>query len=184
MEQAALKQITSRQVSTRLIVIALITLSALAYGFGQGPWRQASEKELEKTIPRKAPVVNERIETELRSASGVRDSHGNSIAAAVLITAGYSAEGKYSHYFVTQVPLQIATFSLAPGEYIFGSNRANDDTLTVTFYEAATGKQIGSVDAKRDPKRNGVRAVLVNPPADGKGSIRIGRFAFDYSVSK
>ena len=76
-------------------------------------WRVASEPELKKVIPARAPVIKENIETEFRTASGVTDGRGKFIAGVVMITAGYSAEGKYSHFFIAQVPVQIADFSLS-----------------------------------------------------------------------
>src|SRR5262252_5663926 len=164
----------------KAIFLSLLLLTAAPYASGQAVWRPATEKELEKAIPKKAPVVNEHIETEMRSASGVTDGHGKFIAAVVLITAGYSAEGKYSYFFTTQVPITIGDTTLSPGEYLFGSRPVQGDTLTVTLYEAATGKQLGSIDAKRETKHTGVRQIQVAPPQDGKGLIRIGRFAFDY----
>ncbi|HMH45958.1 MAG TPA: hypothetical protein VK557_20890, partial [Pyrinomonadaceae bacterium] len=80
-------------------------------------WRAATEPELRKLIPARAPVVKENIETEFRTASGVTDGRGKFIAGVVMITAGYSAEGKYSHFFITQTPLKLGTMLLAPGEY-------------------------------------------------------------------
>ncbi len=62
-------------------------------------WHSASEEELKSLIPARAPVISERIETEFRTASGITDGKGHAIAGVVLITAGYSADGKYSHYF-------------------------------------------------------------------------------------
>jgi len=70
-------------------------------------WRQATEAELASVLPSRAPVVGEHIETEMRTASGIVDGHGRFIAGVVLITAGYSAEGKYSHYLLVQAPIQI-----------------------------------------------------------------------------
>ena len=96
-------------------------------------WRVASEPELRKVIPARAPVIKENIETEFRTASGVTDGRGKFIAGVVMITAGYSAEGKYSHFFIAQVPVQIADFSLEPGEYVFGYQRKTPDSITVTF---------------------------------------------------
>ena len=55
--------------------------------------------ELRSVIPARAPVISERIETEFRTASGITDGNCHFIAGVVTITAGYSAEGKYSHYF-------------------------------------------------------------------------------------
>ena len=60
------------------------------------------------------------------------------IAGVVLITAGYSADGKYSHFFLTQVPLKIGNFRLAPGSYLIGWEH-EDDALNVKFYEPAPG---------------------------------------------
>ena len=51
----------------------------------------------------------------MRTASGIIDSHGKLIAGVVLITAGYSADGKYSHYFLVQSPINIGDAALAPG---------------------------------------------------------------------
>ncbi len=66
-------------------------------------------------IPARAPVISERIETEFRTASGITDGKGHSIAGVVLITAGYSADGKYSHYFVSQVPLKVRRLPASAG---------------------------------------------------------------------
>ncbi len=87
---------------------------------GVGGWHNASEEELRALIPARAPVISERIETEFRTASGITDGKGHSIAGVVLITAGYSADGKYSHYFVSQVPLKVGDFLLPPGQYLLG----------------------------------------------------------------
>jgi hypothetical protein len=57
-------------------------------------WRQATPAELASVLPSRAPVESEHIETEMRTASGIVDEHGRFIAGVVLITAGYSAEGK------------------------------------------------------------------------------------------
>ena len=91
-------------------------------------------------IPARAPVISERIETEFRTASGITDGNGHFIAGVVMITAGYSAEGKYSHYFLVQAPLRVGTIDLAPGDYVFGWTRSQD-ALKVSFYQAPTGKR-------------------------------------------
>ena len=77
-------------------------------------WRQATPAELALVLPSRAPVESEHIETEMRTASGIVDEHGRYIAGVVLLTAGYSADGKYSHYLVVQAPLRIGDFTLAP----------------------------------------------------------------------
>ncbi|HZU09432.1 MAG TPA: hypothetical protein VFA02_05965, partial [Pseudacidobacterium sp.] len=58
--------------------------------FAQGTWRAATDAELKALVPVRAPVVQERIETELRTASGITDGKGKYVAGVVLITAGYS----------------------------------------------------------------------------------------------
>jgi hypothetical protein len=168
----------------KTIFLSLLLLAATPHSFGQVQWRPATEKELEKVIPKKAPVVNEHIETEMRSASGVTDGQGKFMAAVVLITAGYSAEGKYSHFFTTQIPIKIGEMALSPGDYLLGSKRVHDDALAISISEAATGKLLGSIDAKRETKRGAIKQIQVVAPQDGKGSIRIGRFTFDYSLSR
>lgn len=145
-------------------------------------WRNATEDELKLVIPPRAPVVGERIETEFRTASGITDGKGHFIAGVVLITAGYSAEGKYSHYFVSQTPLRIGDFALSQGQYILGWTKG-PDKLVVTFYEALTGKPIGHVDATRNSAITGVQSFRIWPPAD-KPFIQLGRFTFGYALAE
>jgi hypothetical protein len=99
-----------------------------------------------------------------------------------MITAGYSAEGKYSHFFIAQVPIQIGEFSLTPGEYVVGYQRKSADSITVTFYRASSGDKVGDVEALRNKKSSMVRALLIQPASGGRGTIQIGRFIFDYHL--
>ena len=147
-------------------------------------WRQASDKELAAVIPARASVTNERIETEMRTASGVTDGHGKFIAGVVMITAGYAAEGKYSYFLSTQVAIRIADMELKPGEYVFGSHRTDEHTLELKFYEAGTGKFLGPVQAIADKQRGPIRSLAISPPENGKGYIKVGRFAFSYALSQ
>lgn len=145
-------------------------------------WRVASDAELRSVIPARAPVVQERIETEMRSASGITNGHGKYIAGVVLITAGYSAEGKYSHFFLTQVPLKLGTHTrLAPGEYVLGYDHADNNQLTIRLYDAATGKPEGSVLATLISGSTRVESFRIWPPAD-RSTIQIGRFGFSYQI--
>jgi hypothetical protein len=143
-----------------------------------------TSQELRKIIPSRAPVIKENIETEFRTASGVTDGKGKSIAGVVMITAGYSAEGKYSHFFLTQVPLKMGSLSLSPGEYVFGYQRTGDDGIRVSFYRASNGDVIGDVEAQINRKGHLVTSLLVRPPAGNKGTIQVGRFVWDYSLSE
>lgn len=171
-----------KRFTTASVLILLLWAVALTSPMAAG-WRNASEPELRKVIPARAPVIKENIETEFRTASGVTDGRGKFIAGVVMITAGYSAEGKYSHFFIAQVPVQIADFSLEPGEYVFGYQRKTPDSITVTFYRASSGDRVGEVEAVRNRKSSMVRALLVQPATGGRGTIQVGRFIFDYRLS-
>ncbi len=164
-------------------VAALTLAAAAALSAAPARWRTATADELRRVIPARAPVVKENIETEFRTASGVTDGRGRFIAGVVMITAGYSAEGKYSHFFLTQAPLRVGELDLPAGPYVFGYARAGDDAIRVSFYRAATGEAIGDVEARRSRKPVGVRSLLINPPAGGRANIQIGRFLLEYRVN-
>jgi hypothetical protein len=171
------------------ILINILAASALLLANSTGAaraararWRAATEPELKKLIPARAPVNKENIETEFRTASGVTDGRGKFIAGVVMITAGYSAEGKYSHFFITQAPLKIGSMLLQPGEYVFGYQRINNDVIRVSFYRASSGEGIGTVDAHVNRKSAMVRSLLISPPQDGRAQIQVGRFFFEYKL--
>lgn len=145
-------------------------------------WRVATQKELNSWIPARAPVVKERIETESRTETGIVNSAGKYIAGAVLITSGYSANGKYSILLLTQVPLKIGTASLEPGEYVFGWHRVNNN-LHVLFYEAASGRLLGNVEAIRNDTHRKIESFQILPPSD-HSLMLIGRFGFHYELEK
>jgi hypothetical protein len=166
--------------------LGLLIVPASLRGQAADNWRAATQDELKSVIPARAPVISERIETEFRTASGITDGGGHFIAGVVMITAGYSAEGKYSHYFLVQAPIRVGTIDLAPGDYVFGWTRSQD-ALKVSFYQAPTGKEVGAVDAERNPAITRVESFRIWPP-HGTGSeprsvIQIGRFSFPYSVT-
>jgi len=166
-----------------------ITILAILFSFSTlvsaapSRWRTATSQELRKLIPMRAPVIKENIETEFRTASGVTDGKGKYIAGVVMITAGYSAEGKYSHFFITQAPLQLGDITLQPGEYVFGYQRTGNDAITVSFYRASSGDAIGNVEAHVNRKKNLVTSLLITAPVNSKGTIQVGRFMFDYKVT-
>lgn len=167
----------------RKIVAVAICVLATSVACGaqtRGAWRAATEPELKMLLPARAPVVKERIETEMRTASGITDGRGKFVAGVILITAGYSAEGKYSHFFVTQVPLKIGDFELAPGEYLIGYEHLGD-ALNVKFYEATSGRLLGSIEAGLSPAITRVESFRIWPPAD-RSLIQIGRFTFSYRI--
>lgn len=144
-------------------------------------WRAATPDELKTVIPARAPVEKERIETEFRTASGITNGNGRYVAGVVLITAGYSAEGKYSHFFLTQAPITIGKLALKPGEYVFGYQRG-DEALLVKFYDAQTGKFLGDVEAPRINRVGRVESFHIYPPGD-KAVIQIGRFGMAYKLN-
>ena len=164
----------------RSIVVLLGFCSVI---YAANPWRAASEAELKKIIPARARVIKENIETEFRTASGVTDGRGKFIAGVVMITAGYSAEGKYSHFFITQVDLRIGNLQLSPGEYVFGYQRKDADTIDVSFYRASSGESLGSVEAHVNRRSSMVRSLLISPPVHDKGIVQIGRFVFEYRTA-
>ncbi len=143
-------------------------------------WRQATDSELASLLPARAQVEKEHIETEMRTASGIVNSQGRYIAGVVLITAGYSADGKYSHYLVVQSPVRIGGLELKPGDYVFGWVR-DGDSLKVHFNMATTGEPIGTVEAHRIVGRTRVESLHIWPPTD-KSLIQIGRFAIPYEL--
>lgn len=160
-----------------LLVSCLITTATHAQ---QASWRPATEAELRAEMPARAPVEKEHIETEMTTASGITDGKGHFIAGVVLITAGYSAEGKYSHYFLVQAPIRIGGITLKPGEYVFGWAR-KEDGLSVHFNRASTGELIGSAEAHRIQGSTRVESLRIWPPGE-HSFIQIGRFGIPYEV--
>jgi hypothetical protein len=184
--------LTSSQ--TRRRFLHLLLGSGLALLLAPAPlhaqpeaWHAATPEELKSVIPARAPVISERIETEFRTASGITDGNGHFIAGVVMITAGYSAEGKYSHYFIVQAPIRVSDLDLSRGDYVFGYTRS-DNALKVSFYEAPTGKPVGQVDAVRIPAITRVESFRIWPPRGSAGEprsvIQIGRFSFPYTLVK
>lgn len=174
---------------TYLLRTTLTMIAILVFGcsltLAQSPateWRAATDAELKALLPARATVGKEHIETEMRAASGVTNGHGRFLAGVVLITAGYSADGKYSHYLITQVPVQIGALTLPAGDYVFGWQR-NEDQLDVHFYEAATGTSRGSVPATRIVGSGRVESFKIWPPRV-KPLIQIGRFGMPYRIPK
>ncbi len=150
-----------------LLVFAVLSVSVCAQAQNGKAWRVTSEDELKSVIPARAPVVAEHIETEFRTASGITDGRGRFVAGVVLITAGYSAEGKYSHYLLTQVRMKLGNLSLPAGQYVFGWTR-KDETLRVHFYDAATGRELGQTEAVLNPVNQPGR-VIPNLASVGQG---------------
>jgi hypothetical protein len=157
-------------------------LASLVLSAATPVWRQATEAELKEIIPARAPVEKEHIETEMRTASGITDGSGKFIAGAVLITAGYSADGKYSHFLVVQAPLKVAGFSLPPGEYLLGFKHEGD-AMRVSIYEAQSGRIVGSVRAERQSRLGRIESFHIFPPPD-HAMIAIGRFGFPFEIDK
>jgi hypothetical protein len=169
----------------KTVLIAFILLIACSLATAQkSAWRQATDAELASLLPARAPVEKEHIETELRTASGIVNGKGRYIAGVVLLTAGYSADGKYSHYLLVQVPVRIGGVALKPGEYAFGWTRAaGGDSLSVHFHEAATGALVGTTDAHRLAGPGRVESLHIWPPND-KALIQIGRFGIPYEIGE
>jgi hypothetical protein len=158
------------------ILLPLATTSAQA----KHGWRAATPAELQAVLPDRAQVEKERIETEMRSATGVIDNKGHVVAAVVLITAGYAANGKYSHYLLVQTHMRVGEVDLAPGSYVLGWTRETDGLL-VHFYQAETGVERGTALAKLPEKPVPVIPLRIWPPGE-RSVIQIGRFLMTYDL--
>jgi hypothetical protein len=166
-----------------LVAFLLFFISPLAQA-QRISWRQATDAELASLLPARAPVEREHIETEMRTASGIVNSRGRYIAGVVLLTAGYSADGKYSHYLIVQAPVRIGRVALKPGDYVFGWTRTQaGDALSVHFHQAATGALVGTTDARRIAGTSRVESLHIWPPGE-KALIQIGRFAIPYELGE
>jgi len=161
------------------LLMCVCSMNAVAQ---KNAWRQATDAELSSLLPARAPVEKEHIETEMRTASGIVDSRGRYIAGVVLLTAGYSAEGKYSHYLVVQAPIRIGGVLLKPGEYAFGWVHSKDG-LNVHFHVASTGALVGNADVRRLPGTPRVESLHIWPPSD-KPLFQIGRFGVSYELGE
>jgi len=166
----------------RLIALLLLILACGSAVAQKPAWRQATDQELAALLPARAPVEKEHIETEMRTASGIVDRRGHYIAGVVLITAGYSAEGKYSHFLVVQAPVKIGGIALKQGEYVFGYTH-DGDVLNVHFNVASTGASVGTAEAHKLPGTPRVEILRIWPPAD-KAIFQIGRFALPYELDE
>jgi hypothetical protein len=162
------------------VCIAACGVHAGAQAAHVATWRAATTEELKSVIPERAPVATERVETEATSASGIVNSDGKFIAGAVLITAGYSANGKYSDYLVTQIPLKLEGMVLPPGGYLLGW-KSGEDALMVTISEATTGKALLNVRAPRNAAIHRVEQIRIWPPQQ-QSMIQLGRFTFGYTL--
>lgn len=166
---------------TILAALLLVVISPVLNA-QRATWRQATDAELASLLPARAPVEKEHIETEMRTASGIVNTKGRYIAGVVLLTAGYSADGKYSHYLIVQAPVTIGGVALKPGEYVFGWDRTKSgDALRVRFHVAATGVLVGTAEAHRMAGSPRVESLHIWPPAD-KAAMQIGRFAISYEI--
>ncbi len=172
--------ITRRHAIMAVCAAALLPLAPTLGQAQKSTWRQATDAELAALLPARAPVEKEHIETEMRTASGISDGKGHFIAGVVLITAGYSADGKYSHYLVVQAPIRVGGILLAPGEYVFGWQR-DGESLSVHLHEALTGKPLGLAQAHKIAGNTRVESLRVWPPNE-KPLIQIGRFGIPYEL--
>ena len=165
-----------------LALLTTLTLQPALHAQTKSSWRAATTAELETALPARAPVEKERIETEIRTASGIINPQGKLIAGVVLITAGYSADGKYSHYLLIQAPITVGDIALQPGTYVLGWQRG-DEGLTVKLYDATTGTPRGTTIARRLPTGARVESFRIWAPSEQK-LIQIGRFALPYTLTE
>ena len=171
----------SRTRASLLLLLFCCLVPLFVSAQAKSAWRLATPHELESALPLRAPVEKEHIETEMRTASGIINPQAHLIAGVVLITAGYSADGKYSHYLVIDDPLDVSGVSLPKGRYVFGWKR-DESGLRVTFYEALTGVERGSAIARPMPPGTRVESFRIWPPSD-RSILQIGRFGLPYTLS-
>ncbi len=150
----------------KLILLSLLASLILSPSQSKSSWRPATATELETALPARAPVEKERIETEMRTASGIINT----------------ADGKYSHYLLVQSPITIGDIALAPGAFVLGWQRT-ENGLTVKLYDAASGAERGTATAHRLPTDLRVESFRVWPPSDHQ-MIQIGRFALPYTLGE
>ncbi len=173
---------TTPQLTRRLVITVAFFLAFASNAVPQSrtPWRTATSAELEAVLPARALVGTERIETEMRTATGIMDDHGHVIAAVVLITAGYAADGKYSHYFLVQAPIVLSDQNLPAGTYVVGWSRM-DEGLAVHIFDAASGAERITVTAKPITGSHRVESFHIWPPSE-RSIIQIGRYMIPYAV--
>ena len=171
-----------RRICTLFLLLPLLPASPLLPGQAKTGWRAANASELEGALPTRASVGKERIETEMRTASGIINSRGRIIAGVVLITAGYSADGKYSHFLLVQSPMVIGEVTLSPGSYVLGWSRI-DTGLKVHIYEAATGAERVSAVAHPMAPGGRVEGFRIWPPSE-RSIWQIGRFELAYNLKE
>jgi len=170
------------QLTLRFVIILMCSLMPTVAYAQRNIWRQATETELKAELPARAPVEKEHIETEMTTASGITDGKGNFIAGVVLITAGYSADGKYSHYLLVQVPMRIGGVALESGEYVLGWTR-KEDSLNVHIHKASTGALVGTAEAHRIQGSTRVESLHIWPP-NVHPLLQIGRFGVPYEIEE
>ena len=176
----------SRSVAAILLVGTVVVTLAAAPGRAGAQvrpgWRAASAAELEAFLPARANVEKERIETEMRTATGLIDARGRRLAAVVLITAGYSADGKYSHYLLTEASIELGDgVRLAPGAYVLGWTRVKDG-LDLHVFDAHDGAERGHLLARPQSQPGHVEGFRIWPP-DVHRYIQIGRFTVPYQLN-
>ena len=71
---------------------------------------------------------------------------------------------------------------LPAGSYVIGWEHI-EDGLTVKFYEAASGKPLGTVEATLNPAVTRVESFRIWPPSE-HSLMQIGRFTFQYRIGE
>jgi len=168
------------RVRSLFLLLTLVAASPFLQAQAKTVWRTATSSELEAALPARALVEKERIETEMRTASGIINSHGKIIAGVVLITAGYSAAGKYSHFLLIQSPISIGDVTLSPGSYVLGWNREQAG-LIVHIYAATTGVERVTATAHQMAVGTRVESFRIWPPGE-RSILQIGRFELAYNL--
>lgn len=168
--------------SLLLALLLLPIFSPALYAQASSAWREATPAEMQKVLPTRAQAGKEEIATDMRTASGIINSQGKMIAAVAMMTAGYAAVGKYSHFFLVQAPIIIGDVTFQPGTYLIGWKRVAAG-LDISFYDARTEAKRGTFTAHRLETGSRVESFRIWPPSSGQ-MIQIGRFSLPYAVSR
>ena len=143
----------------RLLLLALLlplTLPASLSAQTKSQWRAATSAELAAALPARAPVVKERIETEMRTASGIIDTRGKLIAGVVLNTTFLVREIRRNEQhdaFINAVTHELKTPVASIRLYVETlQTRTVDETRRNEFYSiilADSDRKLGSIEQIR-----------------------------------
>jgi hypothetical protein len=120
-----------RSIKQAGFLAALVAVTSMAAS-AQGGAIILKPAELTKLIPQTVFYRGQSATTQLRNSSGIKFADGFLVLTTMVDTSGYSTgiQAKYQAYFITEVPIQVAGQSLAPGAYGIGFIEGNKFLVT------------------------------------------------------